>query len=602
VRTSHSNIYIAQAERLRIYSRDSKIKPDIKIITREKKSIYQEFSLNVDKNRKYTVEKIVSVYKSDDEGVKNPVEAAVECAKRGDFSGIFREHKKKWHDIWSTFDINIEGDVFSQEVLRLHIFHLLQVASGHSARNDWGIPARGLHGEAYRGHIFWDELFVLPLYDFNNPAVSRAVLMYRYRRLEEARKYARESGYNGAMFPWQSGSSGVEETQVIHLNPMSGTWGPDYSNIQRHISFAIAYNIWKYYERSGDFDFLKNYGAEMLLSIGQFISDLAEYNAGDGRYHIEGVMGPDEFHEKMPGSKKPGFRDNAYTNLLAVWTLLKAKKSLGMLGKSDSERLMKKIGLDDSQLNKWEDIIHKMNLVINKEGIVSQFDGYFGLKDINLNSCKSKYGNIGRMDRILKAEKKSPDAYKVAKQADFLMIFYLLSVSEVRDLFKTIGYKFDRQMLKKNYKYYVQHTSHGSTLSYVVHCYLAIVLRLHKEIWKWFMNVLRSDIYDTQGGTTPEGIHCGVMGGSINIVKRGFAGVKIIGENVSIDPDLPKQWKKLRFGFTCREKRFSLEIDHRNIAVKINPLGQRRETVPVEIAGREYEFRTGKTYKINYKK
>jgi trehalose/maltose hydrolase-like predicted phosphorylase len=157
-------------------------------------------------------------------------------------------------------------------------------------------------------------------------------------------------------------------------------------------------------------------------------------------------------------------------------------------------------------------------------------------------------------------------------------------------------------MLKKNYKYYVQHTSHGSTLSYVVHCYLAIVLRLHKEIWKWFMNVLRSDIYDTQGGTTPEGIHCGVMGGSINIVKRGFAGVKIIGENVSIDPDLPKQWKKLRFGFTCREKRFSLEIDHRNIAVKINPLGQRRETVPVEIAGREYEFRTGKTYKINYKK
>ena len=113
---------------------------------------------------------------------------------------------------------------------------------------DTGIPARGLHGEAYRGHIFWDELYVLPFYISTFPEIAKSVLMYRYRRLDKAREYAKEFGYKGAMFPWQSGSDGREETQVLHLNPVSGEWGDDYSSLQRHISIAIAYNIWQYYQ------------------------------------------------------------------------------------------------------------------------------------------------------------------------------------------------------------------------------------------------------------------------------------------------------------------------------------------------------------------
>ena len=145
--------------------------------------------------------------------------------------------------------IQIKGDKFSQWALRFHIFHLLQTVSVHNVNIDTSIPARGLHGEAYRGHIFWDEIFINHFYDYRLPQISRALLLYRFRRLNKAREYASNNGYKGAMFPWQSSSSGEEETQIVHLNPLSGKWGPDYSRLQRHISFAVAYNVWKYWER-----------------------------------------------------------------------------------------------------------------------------------------------------------------------------------------------------------------------------------------------------------------------------------------------------------------------------------------------------------------
>ena len=189
----------------------------------------------------------------------------------------------------------------------------MQTASTHNTLIDAGLPARGLHGEAYRGHIFWDSLFVMHFFNLHLPNVAKSLLIYRYRRLAQARQSAKINGFRGAMFPWQSGLSGREETPVSHLNPLSGKWGPDYSHFQRHVSFAIAYNIWEYWQRTNDLDFLKHHGAEMILSIAQFGASLTKYSPQDGRYHIEGVMGPDEFHEKLPHRGKPGFKDNAYT-------------------------------------------------------------------------------------------------------------------------------------------------------------------------------------------------------------------------------------------------------------------------------------------------
>ena len=174
-------------------------------------------------------------------------------------------------------NITIEGDRFAQKLLRMHLYHLMVSASQYNVDIDAGITARGLHGEAYRGHIFWDELFILPFYDIHFKDTAKSLLLYRYRRLQKAREYAKEYGYKGAMYPWQTGSEGSEETQILHLNPVSGIWGDDYSSLQRHVSLAVAYNIWQYYWITEDRDFLSQYGAEMFFEICRFWASKSKF-------------------------------------------------------------------------------------------------------------------------------------------------------------------------------------------------------------------------------------------------------------------------------------------------------------------------------------
>ena len=598
-KTIQTHITICEAARTKIFCDSKIVKTAIPNITSDKKVISQEFCVKVKKKKKYDVEKIVTIYKSNDLGVKNPLRRALRAVKKADdFSDLLNDHKDAWDIIWKKFYFSIEGDGFSKKVIRFHAFHLLQTASLHNQDIDAGIPARGLHGEAYRGHIFWDEMYILPFYDLHEPAISKALLMYRYNRLNEARKYAKKAKYNGSMFPWQSGSKGVEETQVIHLNPLSGKWDDDHSCIQRHVSFAIAYNVWKYWERSGDTHFLMTNGLEMLLSISQFAASLCKYNKKDNRYHTEGLMGPDEFHEKTPRSNHSGFKDNSYTNLLIVWTLMHAKKALDMATKEVRTKILKKLGITYNEMQVWSDITKRMKLVINKDGIIAQFDGYFKLKELDWDFYKSKYGNIQRMDRILKAEKKSPNEYKVSKQADALMIFYILSVSEVKTIFKQLGYSFEKNMLKKNYDYYVKRTSHGSTLSKVVHCYIAHILGRTKESWDWFEEVLRSDIQDTQGGTTLEGIHAGVMAGSINILVSAFAGINVLEQKITITPSLPKKLSSLKTKILYRGTWVSVFITKDELHLRLRTAKRKKVSVPIEICGKLYYFVSGGTYRI----
>ncbi|MBU1864473.1 MAG: glycoside hydrolase family 65 protein [Candidatus Omnitrophica bacterium] len=355
VKTSQSNIYISQACRIKIFVNNKKMRTRCEIIKKNKGKIYQECTFFVKKKKSYAVEKIVSLFTSKDSGIKNYRHAAISVFKKQHtFTALLKEHVRAWKTLWEMFDIKITGDAFAQKVLRLHMFHLIQTASKHSITVDAGMPARGLHGEAYRGHIFWDELFIMPLYDFHVPEISKSLLMYRYRRLGQARKYAKKYGYNGAMFPWQSGSSGVEETQIVHLNPLSGKWGPDYSSIQRHISFAIAYNVWQYWQRTGDKSFFIRYGAEMILSIAQFVSSLAKYDQKKGRYYTEGIMGPDEFHEQLPGSKKHGLKNNSYSNVFMVWTLRKALETINaIISPHEKGRLLRKLNITQKELSRW---------------------------------------------------------------------------------------------------------------------------------------------------------------------------------------------------------------------------------------------------------
>jgi alpha,alpha-trehalase len=236
-------------------------------------------------------------------------------------------------------------------ILHLYTFHLLQSSSMHTMDLDVGVPSRGWHGEAYRGHIFWDELFIFPFLTLRVPEITRSLLMYRYRRIDEARAAAREAGFRGAMYPWQSGSNGREETQRIHLNPKSGRWIPDHSRHQRHVNAAIVYNIYQYYQATGDMEFLSFYGAEMVLEIARFWASIATYNPDLDRYEILGVMGPDEYHEAYPESDKPGLNNNAYTNIMAVWVLTEALNILEILAEDRRNELCETLELREEEMD-----------------------------------------------------------------------------------------------------------------------------------------------------------------------------------------------------------------------------------------------------------
>ena len=270
--------------------------------------------------------------------------------------------------------------------LRLHIFHLLQTVSMHTIDLDTGVPARGLHGEAYRGHIFWDELFIFPFLNLRIPEITRALLRYRYRRLPEARRAARRAGYNGAMFPWQSGSDGREETQVIHLNPRSHRWHPDHTHLQRHINVAIVFNVWQYHEATADREFISFYGAEVVLEIARFLASLTTYNAELDRYEICGVVGPDEYHDAYPDAEVAGLRNNTYTNVMTAWVLWRALTLLDYLSEDRSRELREIVGLSDEEIARWDTISRKMRIVFHDDGIISQFEGYERLQEFDWGS------------------------------------------------------------------------------------------------------------------------------------------------------------------------------------------------------------------------
>ena len=241
-----------------------------------------------------------------------------------------------------------------------------------------------------------------------------------------------EAGLEGAMFPWQSGSEGTEETQRVHLNPLSGRWEPDLSRNQRHVSAAIFYNVWRYFQATEDLPFLRDYGAEMMLEIARFWGSIAHFNPGRGRYEIHGVMGPDEFHEKYPGAAEGGLRNNAYTNVMVAWLCGLACEVLSLLPGSRADALRARLEISAEELHLWEDMSRRMFVPFHDDGIISQFEGYDELEELDWDRYRERYGNIQRLDRILRAEGDDPDRYKISKQADAVMLFYLFSPSALR--------------------------------------------------------------------------------------------------------------------------------------------------------------------------
>ncbi|BCS88283.1 beta-phosphoglucomutase family hydrolase [Pseudodesulfovibrio sediminis] len=595
VETSHSRYQIVMTSKTKV-EEDGKMLTVRKDYVRDRAKISEEMQVNVKENHRYSIEKFVYVRTSLDREPGDLKEMCLDGLKNmRTFKGVHGPHAKNWKALWQKADIRVTGDRFVQRVLRLHIYHLLVTASPHNVNRDAGMPARGLHGEAYRGHIFWDEVYIQPFFDTNFPEISKALLMYRYNRLDAAREYARENGYIGAMYPWQTADDGSEETQEVHYNPDADNWGPDLSRRQRHVSIAVFVNAWRYVSWTGDKRFLRDYGAELMLDIARFWGGIATYEEATDKYHIDGIMGPDEFHEALPGSEEPGVRDNAYTNIMVVWLLEKSLAILDELPPKVRAQVVAKIGLTEEEIFKWREMTTKLNVIMNEDGIISQFDGYMDLDELDWDGYRKRFYSIHRMDRILKAEGDNPDHYKVAKQADTLMTWYLLEPDEVARILTQLGHNVDNplSLLEANYDFYEKRTSHGSTLSKVVHAVISKYIYSSEISWDWFMEAMESDINDTQGGTTVEGVHTGVMAGTLEVLKQDFAGLNLSSMPMKVDPDLPPHWGEMKLSFIWRSIWFDLVIEADRVNMTAYHTGDK--IVPVEIFGKEYDLKPGMT-------
>jgi trehalose/maltose hydrolase-like predicted phosphorylase/beta-phosphoglucomutase-like phosphatase (HAD superfamily) len=557
VRTVQSQITVGMAARCRIADGDQGPPwTDISAPGSPEAWVSVETSAGV----RTTLEKVVAIFTSKDRAISEPGLAARQTvAGAVGFDELLALQRAAWEPLWRRAAITVNDEQRSGAVMNLHLFHLLQVASPHITDMDAGLGARGLHGEGYRGHVFWDTLFALPILNLRFPAVSRALVTYRSRRLPATRRAAIEVGHRGAMFPWQSGSDGRDETPAMLFNPRSSRWMPDRSRFERHVGLAVAYEAWQHWQVTGDLEFLAGPCADLIFEITRFFADLASWNTSTRRYHIAGVVGPDEFHDGYPWSPDPGVTDNAYTNAMASWLLWRAGDLIELLTAEHRTQAIERLGVDDAEIARWESISRSLHVPFH-DGVISQFAGYERLEPFDLEGYRHRYGNIGRLDLILEAEGDSVRRYQVGKQADVLMLLYLLSAEELRAVLRRMGYPLESETIRTTVEYYAARVTHGSTLSQIVHSW--VLARADRQSsWRYFQDALASDVTDSQGGTTREGIHLGAMAGTADILQRCYTGLEIREETLWLHPLLPPQLASLRFSVLFRGNDITIDVD-----------------------------------------
>jgi trehalose-phosphatase len=569
VQTKQSKIPIAMAARTTLWHGENAAVAKFRFVGNEFE-VGHEVHAEVKLGQSLGVEKIVTLVTGRDVATSEPaIGAERRLQRQGRFADLRRAHAHAWAHTWARLSIDLEDHPDELRILRLHLMHLLQTVSYNSEDLDVGIPARGLHGEAYRGHVFWDELLIFPVLNLRFPTITRALLRYRYRRLVEARRAARLAGYAGAMFPWQSGSDGREESPELHLNPRSGRWNPDPSHRAHHIGIGVAYNVWQFYQVTGDLAYLIDYGAEMLVELARFWVSRTTYDENRDRYCINGVIGPDEFHSGYPDRPYEGIDNNAYTNVMAVWVIVRAIDALKAMPLPNRLDLREKLSLTDAELAQWEHVSRQM-FVPFSDGMISQFEGYDQLAELDWDDYRKRYGNIQRLDRILEAENDDVNRYKVSKQADVLMLLFLLSSEELGELLERLGYRLRAERIPAMVDYYIARTSNGSTLSAVVNSW--VLARANRDrALQFFGDVLRSDVADIQGGTTSEGVHLAAMAGSVDLMQRCFSGLEIRDNRIVLSPHWPESLGALGFPMHYRGQHLYIRISGRGAEVSVSP-------------------------------
>ena len=561
VRTRQSHVVLVEALRCTVSG------APVGTYSRTSARVERTFHVAMRAGERVACEKVVAFYSSRDMAISEPAIAARDAARgAGTFSELLAAHEASWRQTWSVAALEIrDHDEMAQRLVNLHLFHVLQVASPHVVDRDVGLGARGLHGEGYLGHVFWDETFVFPTLTPRFPSLVRSLLAYRSRRLPAARSAARAAGHLGAKFPWQSGSDGRDETPVALFNPRSAHWLADHSHLQHHVGLAIAHNFWRYFQTTGDTRHLFDTGFEVMFEIARFFASTARLDTGIGRYRIERVMGPDEFHDGYPWRDEPGVDDNTYTNVLTSWLLERAIALVELARRSGRDDVVERVAVSDEELARFDEISRLLHVPFIG-AVPAQFEGFERLEPIDLAAYRSRYGDIGRLDLILEAEGDDVRRYQATKQPDTLMLLYLLSAEELRGVLARLGYSLDGDAIRETVEYYSRRVCHGSSLSRIVHAW--VTSRLDRAAsWRYLHDALAADFADAGAGSTGEGIHLGAMAGTVDLLARCYTGLEARSDALWLNPRLPDELASLSFRVEYRGHLLSIEIDRRTIEI-----------------------------------
>lgn len=508
--------------------------------------------------------------------IKTAAKQELSRGRRLGVKRLFQASSIAWKDLWNIADIKIEDGALRQKAIRFNIYHLLIAGN---ADDRVSIGARTLSGEGYRGHIFWDaETFVLPFFVYTFPKIAKSMLMYRWQRLEPARKIAAAKRFKGALFPWESADTGEETTPSWFKDLAGDILKIETLDQEHHIVADIAYAVVQYVAATGDEAFMINYGLEILVETARFWRSRVTYNKKKKRYEILHAMGPDEFHKDVS--------NNAFTNALARFNLLAAEKWVVWAKQHYPKKLKvlsKKIDIKNDEIFDWHKVADNIYIPYSKQKkLIEMFEGYFKLKDVRIRQLDQYF-----MPVVPPAAQPVEDGKtKLTKQADVIMMLYMLWPN------------FSIDEIVKNYNYYECRTLHKSSLSPSIHSLMAARIGNLEKAMQFLTIALQADLLDVHGNAG-EGFHAASGGGVWQAMVMGFGGMDARENKIIFNPVIPMTWKSLSFKVVWHGVVLEVKITKDEIEIKQKGIAKKKRVL-VEVGGIQKSIDKGKTTKFKY--
>ncbi len=575
-RTIQSNIRFVLNATHRFFLDGEEITPETEIEILRRKMV-STFSIEVKAGQTLTMEKYSNIYTSRDreavgrstQNLKDYSLGMLKEDEKAGFDFLAAESADCWNEkVWERVPIQIEGAPFDQLVIRFAQYQMQIMTPAHD--NRMNIAAKGLSGEGYKGHTFWDtEIFLLPYFIFTMPEVAKSLEEYRYLTLPGAHEKASQNGYQGAQVPWQTAwiTEGEVTPEYKGTDVVTGKSTKIWPGlIELHITADVAYGVWQYYECTQDQEFMDRCGYEIILDCARFWGSRLE-DGDDGMLHITDVIGPDEYKEHVD--------DNAFTNYMAWWNIGKAIEYTDYIREEKPElykRLDEKLNLRECYPH-WIKVRPKIYLTQPTEkGVLPQDTTYLSLPEIDLSKYKEQsfVGGILKdynMDQISKIQ--------VSKQADVMVLFILLE-----DLFP-------HEVKVSSWNYYEPHCLHDSSLSLSTHSVLASDIGDTDLGYQMFEKACMIDLDNDDPHSSDAGIHAASYGGLWQCVVYGFGGLRMLDGKIRVCPSLPKEWTKLVYTLMWHGQKLKVTATADEVQID-NEDG--RDPVELEVWGKQYTF------------